>query len=204
MDATRATLLAKMRAPSAHRSWEEFYALYAGVILAYAHKLGLSDTAARDVLQDTMVTLMRILPEFEYRPDRGKFRNFLLTIVHRKALAEMRRAARSKNVSLDAPEGEDSRRGLEAVADPKTARPDAEAEKAWAQSLLEEALRRVAEDPSIDARTADVFRLYVLEGRPAAEVAARFSLKENAVYQVKNRLTRRLAREVRLLREAAD
>jgi hypothetical protein len=38
----------------------------------------------------------------------------------------------------------------------------------------------------------EVFRACVLEGRSTADVAAKFGIKENAVYQIKNRLMARL------------
>jgi hypothetical protein len=48
-----------------------------------------------------------------------------------------------------------------------------------------------------------VFAAYALEQRPIADVAAEFGLKENAIYQIKNRLVRRVRVEVaRLARDA--
>jgi DNA-directed RNA polymerase specialized sigma24 family protein len=41
--------------------------------LRYARKLGLDETQAQDVLQETMVALMRILPEFAYDRNKGSF-----------------------------------------------------------------------------------------------------------------------------------
>jgi len=57
----------------------------------------------------------------------------------------------------------------------------------------------------VKQRTFAVFRAYVMDDTPAAEVARRFGMKENAVYQVKDRMLRRLEQELRaLLREIED
>jgi DNA-directed RNA polymerase specialized sigma24 family protein len=42
-----------------------------GGVLGYARKLGLDDVSSQDVLQETMVALMRVLPGFQYDPRRG-------------------------------------------------------------------------------------------------------------------------------------
>ena len=68
---------------------------------------------------------------------------------------------------------------------------------------MEDALARLATNPPLGDGTYAAFRAYAIEGRPVAEVAAEFGLKENALYQIKNRLLRRLKTEVtRRLREA--
>jgi len=105
MDTTRVTLLHKVGS-SDELAWEQFYAIYWAPIIGYARKLGLQEAEAHDVLQETMVALMKILPDFEYDRKRGKFRNFLLTIVHRKCLGVHRKAKRKAEVAIDEPVGE--------------------------------------------------------------------------------------------------
>ncbi len=65
-------------------------------------------------------------------------------------------------------------------------------EDAWRQSLIEDALEQVLRDPRTRPETVAIFRACALENQPVAEVAARFGLKENAVYQIKNRMMTRL------------
>jgi RNA polymerase sigma-70 factor (ECF subfamily) len=187
-----------MKSPS-EADWEDFYRDYCGVILAYARKLGLSEQAAQDVLQETMVTLMRLLPAFEYDPHIGKFRNFVLTITHRRVQAALRRARRHETVSLD--DGSDPEQpplGETLVDDRAAADPDG-FDRAWHQSLFEEAVRRLFNDPALSAQTLEVFRAYVLENHSADTVAARFGIAKNNVFQIKNRLVKRLQAEVALM-----
>ncbi len=187
---TQKSLLERLATEPGEDDWELFYAKYAAVIVSFAQKQGLEEHGARDALQETMIVLVRKLPTFTYDPAQGRFRNWLLTIVANKVREARRRGHRERLVSLDAApeEGDPLHERLPAEA----AHGDEAVEAAWRQSLLEEALRRVLEDPHSKAETVAVFRACALEGRPVAEVAAAFGLKENAVYQIKNRMVNRL------------
>jgi RNA polymerase sigma factor (sigma-70 family) len=191
---TSCSLLDQLKSPDAHRAWERFYGEYWMVILSYGRKIGLSDADAHDVLQETMVALMGLLPTFAYDPARGKFRNFLLTIVHRKALGIFRRT--QKTVPLP----EHGR--MEPATLP--VQPEAEDDVLWRESLLGEALRQLAAAPDLDPQTFAVFRAYVLEHRDCADVAREFGIKPNAVYQIKNRLLGRLRSAVGRLEALVD
>jgi RNA polymerase sigma-70 factor (ECF subfamily) len=179
---TNETLLERLRHAEAHDAWKEFYDLYWGVILRYARKVGLNEHQAEDVLQETMMVLMRQLPEFRYDRGKGRFRNFLLTIVHRKAVAVLRRARRAAADSLKEGDAVDGHRAVINAA----------AERRWKEAVMEEALRTLKAHDAIDARTWAVFQAYALEQLPATEVAEKFGLSPNAVYQIRNRMLRRL------------
>lgn len=200
---TNETLLDRVKRVDAHDAWREFFHAYGSAILRYAQKLGLSEHQAEEVLQETMVALMRQLPDFCYDPRKGKFRNFLLTIVHRKSLAALRRAKGQPDVSLDS-EDPWGARALHDILPATAGRADeAAAEERWRDAIMEDALARLADDPALAETTWPVFRAYVVENRPVAEVAAEFGLKENAVYQIRNRLLRRMRIDVaRRLRDA--
>jgi RNA polymerase sigma-70 factor (ECF subfamily) len=202
---TNETLLDRLKAGEAHDAWQEFYKAYWSAILRYARKLGLNATQAQEVLQETMVALMRILPGFTYDPRKGRFRNFLLTIVHRQSLAALRRARRNQNHdSLDsrAPWAE-NRPLSEVLSSPLSQTEQTEASHRWHESLVEDALARLRDDETVDQRTYRIFQAYVIENKPARTVAVEFGLQENAIYQIKNRLMRRLQAEVaRLMRDS--
>jgi len=196
---TSAGMLEQMKDPTARSAWEEFYRAYWAVIVHYAQKQGLDEAAAQDVLQETMVALLEILPRFTYDPSRGKFRNFLLTIVHRKALAARRRFMARRQVPYDEATHEGGLAPAEVLADEQSPRPSQVFEEQWRESIQVEALRRVRDDPAVRGRTWEVFKAYVIDRKRAGDVAKRFGIAENAVYQIKNRIVRRLREEVRHL-----
>ncbi len=195
---TRESLLDRLKVEGAHDAWREFFHLYWRPILRYARKLGLGEHEAQEILQETMVALMRQLPQFAYDPQRGRFRNFLLTIVHRKALNYLRRESKRSELPWD---GKGENRSLDPFGNGDAfAR---EAKLRWQEALVEEAIRRVRAESKLRDATFAVFEAYVLQRRPAEVVAFEFGLKENAVYQIRNRLLRRVQAEVRKLTIAA-
>jgi RNA polymerase sigma-70 factor (ECF subfamily) len=192
MNETNELLLDRVKELDAHDAWKLFYDQYWAVILAYARKIGLKEHQAEEVLQETMVALMRILPGFRYDRAKGKFRNFLLTIVHRKSLAVLRRSKReATGLASWACNGAADKLG---PGDGK-AEIEEEVMARWRESIMEEALRRLRERSDLGDNTFAVFEAYVINKRAASAVAAEFGLKENAVYQIKNRMVRFLRHE---------
>ena len=161
------------------------------MILSFARRQGADDHTAEDVLQEAMMVVIRKLPTFDYDAQRGRFRNWLLTIVTHKVREARRRSHVDRMLSLDAESGDDAEAWEERFA-AENPEAGANVEDAWRQSLIEEALQRVLGDPRTRPETVAIFRACALENRPVAEVAAQFGLKENAVYQIKNRLMTRL------------
>ena len=198
MVTTKESLLGRLRVENAHEAWKEFFEAYWGAILRYARKLGLNDDQAKEVLQETMVALMRILPEFTYDRNKGRFRNFLLTIVHRKSLSVLRRMSRQRTVVCDDLITGDLTESLVGRD-----RAEREARERWRDSLIEEAIHRLRTDPRLGENTFAVFEAYMIEQQPVEKVARRFSLTENAVYQVRNRLLRRLKVDVARLMKSS-
>lgn len=195
-DLTRHTLLNRLKSAPGDADWEALYAQYWSTIFNFARRRGLDEYAARDVLQETMILLMRKLPDFTYDPARGRFRNWLLSLVAGKVGDAFKRAARnSLMVSIHAEQPGTQEKLEDTLAADSSGASD-DLEQTWMQSLVEEALRRLQDDPQIKPGTIEVFQAYAMENRPVAEVARRFGLAENAVYQIKNRLLKRLREEV--------
>jgi RNA polymerase sigma-70 factor (ECF subfamily) len=193
-------LLERVRQTDAHDAWQVFYNQYWNAILRYSRKLGLDERHGEDVLQESMVTLMRILPAFEYDRSKGKFRNFLLTIVHRKALAVMRRQRRERETFSPWEDHHDEKH-----QDSAERLQEARELRRWKESLTEAVLQDLRSDRTVDARTLEVFFAYAVNHESAPDVAARYELKENAVYQIKNRLMRKVQlRVAQLLKESGS
>ena len=187
---TRESLLLCLKSLSNESAWEQFYTQYKSIILSFSQKHGLDESASHDVLQETMVLLMRKMPQFDYDADRGRFRNWLLTLVAGKIRDAQRRAARHTARSLQ----DDSGKYLAVFTDQRDAAQSVD--WLWMQSVAEEAFRRLQRDPRMKPETLQVFDAYVIKGQPVSEVARAYALEENAIYQIKNRLLRRLKEEV--------
>jgi RNA polymerase sigma factor (sigma-70 family) len=199
--ATRVSLLGRLRNAGDNDAWEEFYKQYRRVILSFAHRRGVDEDGAQDVLQETSCCVLRRMATFNYDPGAGKFRNWLLTIVTNKSREALRRGKASFQVSLDASESEGRRleKKLEAAREDLSA----ETEHEWQHCLLQEALARILADPKIGERTAEIYRAYKVEGKPVHELEKKYHVNANAIYQIANRIGRRLEEQVRAL-EAFD
>lgn len=184
MEPTRASLLWRLRQADAGAAWEQFCLQYGGAILRYAQKLGLNEADAQDVLQESLVALVRQMPRFEYDPARGLFRNFLLTIVHRQAAALFRRRGRKAEVSF-----------IPAMdAEPLASSADVDAR--WQEALFDEAWARLRTSGALQARTLAVFEAYAMRGESAGDVGKKHAISANTVYQIRNRIVAMLKQEV--------
>ena len=70
--------------------WIEFCRTYEQPMRAYL-ATHFPTIEADDVIQETLVALMKALPNYRYDPDRkGHFRNYLIGIIRHKAVSEIR------------------------------------------------------------------------------------------------------------------
>jgi RNA polymerase sigma factor (sigma-70 family) len=200
--ATRVSLLGRLRNAGDNDAWEEFYKQYRRVILSFAHRRGVDEDGAQDVLQETSCCVLRRMATFNYDPGAGKFRNWLLTIVANKSREALRRGKVSLQVSLDASESGEGR-PLQEKLEAAREDPSAETENEWQHCLLQEAVARILADPKIGERTAEIYRAYKVEGKPVQELEKKYHVNANAIYQIANRIGHRLEEQVRAL-EAFD
>src|SRR5262245_43592250 len=104
---TRRTLLSRLRNLDDDESWRGFFDLYWRLLYNFARKSGLDDSAAQEVVQDTVVSIARKMPEFRYDPARGSFRQWLLCITRRRITDHLRRHYRQPPKADVAPEALD-------------------------------------------------------------------------------------------------
>ncbi len=202
---TNESLLELLRRADAHDAWREFYRAYREPVLRYAHHVGARGALLEEVLQDTFVALVGILSQFRYDRERGRFRNFLLRIVHHRTQAALKRArvGATRHTALEHAESTDALPGV-LPEDGATAEWE-KARGAWRSALAAEALARVRRHPGTKSSTMEVFDDLVLRGEPAETVAARHGMEVGAVHQIRHRTLRRIQRELdQLLAAAGD
>eukprot|EP00913_Durusdinium_trenchii_P008803 g8269.t1 len=92
--ATRASLLVRVRDHRDDSSWRQFVEIYAPLIHAYGRHHGLQDADAADLAQDVLQSLAGAVGSFDYDPDRGSFRGWLLTITRNRLRTTLERRTR--------------------------------------------------------------------------------------------------------------
>ena len=181
---TTETLLKGLAAGDQNR-WARFYRDYAPWIESLLLKRGLSHEDAEEIVHDTLVELVKIMPTYKYdKTHKGAFHSLLFKIAQNKAIDRLRKikAEAERLVAFAAeplaPSGED-----------------------WRRETFNMALRRVFADPAIGEASKIAFRRFVLLGESTETVARDLGISENNLYQIKNRLKKRIAEEVRGIQE---
>lgn len=178
---TSTTLLRDIGSDVKNARWGEFVERYRGMMKGYL-KSNFPVLDADDIVQETLVALSRILPNYRYDPAvTGHFHNYLTGILHNKACRECERHAHEKAV-----QGEMSEI-LSVEADKR-----GEDLSRWQESVFEIAMRELLADPEIHERSKQIFLRLAVDGVSASEVAVAYGVERNNVDKIKSRMIARL------------
>lgn len=178
---TSATLLRDIGSSASNSRWGEFVERYRGMMVAYL-KANFPTLDADDIVQETLVALSRIMPNYHYDPGTtGHFHNYLTGILRNKALRECDKRARDRAV-LE-----------ESAALPP--RGDSEHDAAiakWQEAVYEIAMRELLADEAIHQRSKQIFLRLAVDGASPEEVASAYGVSRNVVDKIKSRMIARL------------
>ena len=94
-ETTDSELLASVQDWADDAAWSTFFKTYSGPVRRFACSCGLSEGEADEVLQETMLRVVRYLPEFRYNPQIGRFRAWLNQIVRQRICEAVARRRKS-------------------------------------------------------------------------------------------------------------
>lgn len=193
MQATRASLIERLKEGGDQEAWRTFRDVYTPLVLRCGARMGLDPQAREELVSDFLCRMLEALPTFEYSPEKGRFRAY----VRQVCLHLVAQGARKRDARRRARDGwvADRREALEGGRD--------ELEEWWeaeeARVLLELALERLRE--SLAPEKLAVFQLVAREGWDPREVAALYGLRPGAVAVIKCRALKQLRGIVQALRE---
>ncbi len=169
-------------------AWQEFFERYAPAVYRVARLRGLAEPDADDIVQQVMMAVSSHIGDFTYDRDRGRFRSWVRTIAENK-IRELARRCRVPAVDAAALESQpDDRPGAEELW-----------EDQWQVQDMLHCLDQVATD--ISPRRMTAFRLYALEGVPAAEVAQATGMSVGHVYVTRHLVLNRVRERMEELEE---
>jgi RNA polymerase sigma-70 factor (ECF subfamily) len=186
MTQTPASLLQRLRSPTDQAAWVQFLHLYTPLLYYWARRLNLQGADAADLVQEVLLVLVRTLPEFDYDRHRS-FRGWMRTVLLNKWRQQRRGANDPAGNGADL----DQLPGPDAFADLS----DNEYRGYLAGRALE--LMKAEFAPT----TWRACWEFVVQGRPAAEVAAELGLAVGTVYAAKFRVLARLREQLSGLME---
>src|SRR5215217_4509060 len=203
--ATRRSLLSRLKETNAQESWRQFFDTYWRLIHATALNAGLSDSEAQEVVQETVLTIVRKIKSFRYDPAVGSFKGWLLTIVRWRIADQFRkRQQQIQSRNLSGRRGTETRSTttLERVPDPGAIDLDAAWEEEWQRTMFAAALVHVKQQAN--ARHYQMFDLHAVKQWPVQKVAQALGVSAGQVRLAKHRITALMRREVARLEKEEE
>jgi len=179
---TPASLLERLRLSMDADAWESFVQLYTPLLFRWLVQRHCPREEISDLMQDVFVTLVQVLPKFEYDRTKG-FRRWLLTV----ALNKWRDHLKKRQLALIQIDGD----GAEPLAGNDA---DLFAEIEYRKYLARRALEIMRSDFAENTWQA-CWRM-TANDEPASQVAADLGMTVGAVYAAKFRVLQRLRHEL--------
>ena len=133
---TRRSLLSRLRDWDDQESWRDFFQTYWRLIYEEVLKAGLSDAEAQEVVQETVISVAKQMPDFRYDPARGRFKGWLLQITRRRIADQVRKRMQESGASGGHPIETLSTDQIESVPDPAGGDLEAIWDDEWEKNLL--------------------------------------------------------------------
>jgi RNA polymerase sigma-70 factor (ECF subfamily) len=195
---TRHSLLSRLKDWDDSESWREFFNTYWKLIYGVALKAGLTEVEAQEVVQETIIAVSKMIPEFHYDPSVGSFKGWLLHMTRWRINDQYRKRQR-ENRNVSEPGAEDSTRTamIERVADPAGMNLDAVWEAEWENAVMGAALERIRRQ--VKPKQYQIFDLYVIKKWALEKVVETLGVTSGQVYLAKHRISNLIKAEVKNL-----
>jgi RNA polymerase sigma-70 factor (ECF subfamily) len=193
---TRRSLLGRLPDWKDEKSWQEFFDTYWKLIYSVAIRAGLDDAAARDVVQETVLTVAKNIGSFEYNPENGSFKSWLLKTTRWRIMDDLRKRRRTPLAEPhnDAETGTSEGERLQC---PMRLNLQAVCEEEWKNHLLGTAIERVKR--RLKPKQFQLFDCLVLKGWPIDEVQRVTGANAAQIYFARYRVQSEIQKEVRFL-----
>lgn len=200
MDVTRTTtLLLEGLNAGKDSAWTEFDRRYRPILMGFLRAMGAGESNAADAAQETLLRFVKEYREGRYDRERGRLRNWMISMARSQLALDRRRASARREVGAD-PEALQ-----EEAAD---ARWDPDWDRVWEEerrrAILREAFTRLGAESQTGEKAMQAFELLVFRAVPVAAVARELDMSINDVYQAKSRVTARLRGHLEALEHAFD
>jgi len=193
---TRQSLISRLKDHQDDESWQDFFNTYWKLIYTFALRSGLQDAEAQDVVQETVISVAKHMPDFKYDRSRGSFKSWLLRLTSWRIADQHRKRKREAAVMEPVERGGESTPWIAKVPDP--ANPGERIwEEEWERNLTEAALQQLK--TKVKPKQYQIFDFYVLKRWPVRKVTATLGVSVGQVYLVRHRLTNLLKKEIRAL-----
>ncbi len=194
---TRRSLLSRLRSWDDQDSWREFFDTYWRLIYDVARKSGLADAVAQDVVQETVLSVARKMPDFRYEPARGSFKRWLCQITRCRVADALRQQYRRPGTVA----AQDAVELFDLNPNPGNDVGDGQFDRLWDAEWLHHltatALGRVRSRSN--PLHYQVYDFVVVQGISPAEVGRLLGVNLAQVYLIRSRVGRQVRQELKRL-----
>ncbi len=195
---TRKTLVGKLANLEDTESWREFFEIYWKLIYAFAVKAGCTDTEAEEVVQETIISVSRKMPEFKYDPAICSFKGWLMHVANWRVIDQLRKR-NHRLVAANADPETATTDLLERIADPLAPELERLWDEEWRRNLMDAALERVKR--RANPQHYQAFYLSAIKTVSIGEVARMLGMNRAQVYLAKHRVGSQVQREIKQLQK---
>jgi RNA polymerase sigma-70 factor (ECF subfamily) len=190
---TRKSLLSRLKNWDDDESWQVFFETYWKLIYTTARRAGLTEAEAQDAVQETIISVLKSMADFQYQSASGSFKSWLLQLTSWRIRDQLRK----RKPQLDGAKRERTStrtETVERVADPASLDWQKTWDVDWEQNLMQVAIQRVKN--RVDAKAYQVFDLLVFKEWNVMRVARALRVNRAQVYLIKHRVGKLLKEEV--------
>jgi len=199
---TRKSLLSRLKNWDDQESWRVFFETYWKLIYTTGIKAGLTETEAQDVVQETVISILKSMGDFKYQSNNASFKSWLLQLTSWRITDQLRK----RKPHMDLGKYRDGTTSVtataEKIADPASWDWQNSWEADWETNLMQVAIQRVKK--RVDPKHYQMFDLHVFKEWPTGRVARAFGVNRAKVYLIKHRVSKLLKEEVHQLQREAE
>ena len=198
---TRRSLLIRLKDWRDIESWQAFFNTYWRLIYVTAMQAGLTAEESEDLVQETVLSVAKQIPNFDYDPQKGSFRSWLLTVTHCRIADRFRkRRGEEREFSVGDMENGDSD-GLTFGMPELLSRSELEEiwDREWESNLMEAAIDNVKR--SVSPKHYQVFDLLHFKEMSVADVTAKLKVTRASAYMIRHRVNKAIRRELQRIQK---
>lgn len=187
---TRFSLLKRLQTNSHDQeSWAEFHDCYYDFILSLLRRMYIGHHDCQDLAQKSLLKAWKNIENYDISSNKGKFRSWIATITNNTARSHYRKINSEK---YQVQSGQDSL--LQDTVD-VTKEPEIHKviEEEWEKHISNKAWEVIA--PQLSEKVIVAFKR-VLEGVAIADIAKELDITENTVYVYRQRVEKKLMKEI--------
>jgi RNA polymerase sigma factor (sigma-70 family) len=192
---TRRSLINRLRNCEDQESWREFFKTYWKLIYSFAIRCGCTDAEAEEVVQETVISLARKMPEYRYEPEICSFKGWLMHLTNWRVIDQLRkrRPGNAAPLAIDSA----TIKLVDELASPRASELESLWDEEWQKNLIDAAMERVKR--KVNAEYYQIFHLLLIKHQSPRKVASLLKINVARVYLAKHRVAALVQKEIKLL-----